>query len=176
MRTYLLLACIFVIAGLGLALADKGTLSPAADSPVSMPGAVHAKATFAGGCFWCMEGPFEKLDGVVSAVSGYSGGTTENPIYENYSQGGHIEVVEIVYDPAEVSYQKLLDVYWRQVDPTDPGGQFVDRGHGYTTAIFYHDEEQQRLAEASKQALEARKIYGKPIVTPILPEIGRAHV
>jgi len=127
------------------------------------------KALFAGGCFWCMEKPFEQLDGVLSVTSGYAGGTTENPTYENYVAGGHIEVVQIVYDPARVSFAKLLEVYWRQVDPTDPGGQFVDRGHAYSTAVFYYDEEQRALAEQSKKKLAATSVFAKPIVTPILP-------
>ena len=127
------------------------------------------RAIFAGGCFWCMEKPFEVLDGVISVTSGYSGGSNKNPTYENYSAGGHIEVVEIVYNPAKVSYDKLLDVFWRQVDPTDPGGQFVDRGHAYTTGIFYITEEQKMLAEKSKAALDKRGVYDKPIVTPIEP-------
>ncbi len=127
------------------------------------------KATFAGGCFWCMEKPFEELEGVSTVVSGYAGGTTENPNYDNYMRGGHIEVVEIVFDPEQVTYQELLEVYWRQVDPTDPGGQFVDRGHAYSTAIFYHNDEQQRLAMASKEALSGSGVFDKPIVTPILP-------
>lgn len=127
------------------------------------------KATFAGGCFWCMEPPFEKTAGVRSVTSGYMGGTTPNPTYENYAQGGHIEVVEILYDPARVTFQELLDIFWRQIDPTDAGGQFVDRGHAYTSAIFYHDLEQQQLAEASKKELAASGVFLKPIVTPILP-------
>ena len=127
------------------------------------------KAIFAGGCFWCMEKPFEKLQGVSSVISGYAGGTTENPNYENYAAGGHIEVVEIAFDPAQISYDQLLDAYWRQVDPTDAGGQFVDRGHSYSTAIFYLNEEQRRQAEESKADLEKRQAFEKPIVTPILP-------
>jgi len=126
-------------------------------------------ATFAGGCFWCMERPFEELDGVASVTSGYTGGTTKDPTYQNYAAGGHIEAIEIVYDPARISYERLLDVFWRQVDPTDPGGQFVDRGPAYATAVFYHDEEQKRLAEASKAEIERRDVYGKSVVTPILP-------
>ncbi len=129
------------------------------------------KATFAGGCFWCMEPPFEKLNGVITVTSGYMGGTTVKPTYENYAAGGHLEVIEVVYDPARVSYQQMLDTFWRQIDPTDAGGQFVDRGHAYTTAIFYHDEEQRQLAEASKKALAASRIFAKPIVTPILPAV-----
>jgi peptide methionine sulfoxide reductase msrA/msrB len=127
------------------------------------------KALFAGGCFWCMEKPFEQMDGVLSVTSGYAGGTTENPNYENYAAGGHIEVVQIVYDPHKVSFKELLDVYWRQVDPTDAGGQFVDRGHAYTTAIFYFDEEQRMLAEQSKKELAASTIFERPVVTPIIP-------
>jgi peptide methionine sulfoxide reductase msrA/msrB len=131
--------------------------------------ATQQKALFAGGCFWCMEKPFEQLDGVFSVTSGYAGGTTTDPNYENYASGGHIEVVQIVYDPQKVSFRKLLEVYWRQVDPTDPGGQFVDRGHAYTTAIFYYDEEQRLQAEQSKKELSERGIFAKPIVTPIVP-------
>ncbi|MFH0783306.1 MAG: peptide-methionine (R)-S-oxide reductase MsrB [Pseudomonadota bacterium] len=133
-----------------------------------MSGAL-AKAMFAGGCFWCMEKPFEHLDGVVSVVSGYAGGTSKNPTYENYVAGGHIEVVEITYDPKKISYQQLLEMYWHQIDPTDDGGQFVDRGHAYTTAIFYNTDEQRRLAEASKVELAASTIFKGPLVTPILP-------
>ncbi len=129
------------------------------------------KAMFAGGCFWCMEKPFETLDGVISVTSGYAGGKTKDPTYENYMSGGHIEVVEIVYDPARVTYGELLEVFWRQVDPTDPGGQFVDRGHGYTTAIFYFDEEQRRLAEESKADLARKEIFDKPLVTPIIEAV-----
>lgn len=125
------------------------------------------KAIFAGGCFWCMEKPFEGLTGVISVTSGYIGGKTVNPSYENYSAGGHLEAVEVVYDPAKITYQQLLDVFWRQIDPTDAGGQFVDRGHSYTSAIFYTDEEQRLLAEKSKAALAAGGIFDKPIVTPI---------
>lgn len=127
------------------------------------------KAMFAGGCFWCMEKPFEELDGVHSVTSGYSGGTTKNPNYNNYMAGGHIEVIEIIYDPKKVSYETLLDVFWRQIDPTDPGGQFVDRGRAYSSGIFYFDEEQRRLAEISKKELAASGVFDKPIITPITP-------
>ena len=136
---------------------------------VPVNAAASETAIFAGGCFWCMEKPFEELDGVISVISGYAGGTTTNPTYKNYTSGGHIEVVEITYNPEEVSYQDLLDVYWRQVDPTDPGGQFVDRGHGYSTAIFYHDDVQRLQGLDSKDKLAASTIFDKPIVTPILP-------
>jgi peptide methionine sulfoxide reductase msrA/msrB len=129
------------------------------------------KATFAGGCFWCMEPPFEKIDGVKEVISGYTGGRKENPTYEEVSSGGtgHVEAVEVIYEPQKVSYQKLLDVFWRQIDPTDAGGQFVDRGAQYRTAIFYHSEEQKRLAEESKKALEKSGRFTKPVVTEILP-------
>ncbi len=128
------------------------------------------KATFAGGCFWCVEADFEKVDGVIEAVSGYTGGRVEDPAYEEVSAGntGHLEAVLVLYDPERVTYDELLEVFWRHVDPTDPGGQFVDRGSQYRTAVFYHDEEQKRLAEASKRALEASGRFEKPIVTPIL--------
>ena len=128
-----------------------------------------AKALFAGGCFWCMEKPFEELDGVISVVSGYSGGTSENPTYKNYSKNGHIEVVQITYLPAVIDYAQLLDVFWRQIDPTDAGGQFVDRGNGYTSGIFYYDDEQKALALESKQNLAKSTIFAEPIVTPVKP-------
>ncbi|MFP3982154.1 MAG: peptide-methionine (S)-S-oxide reductase MsrA [Desulfurivibrionaceae bacterium] len=127
------------------------------------------KATFAGGCFWCLEKPFEKLPGVLSVTSGYTGGNTENPTYDNYARGGHIEAVEIDYDPGIISYRELLDVFWRQIDPTDAGGQFADRGHSYTTAIFYHDWEQKKQAEQSRKELSESGVFEKPIVTPVVP-------
>ncbi len=139
--------------------------------PAAAGAAPLAKATFAGGCFWCMEPPFEKLDGVKSVVSGYTGGPEENPSYQDVSSGktGHVEAVEITYDPARVSYAELLDVFWRQVDPTDGGGQFVDRGPQYKAAIFTHGEEQKRLAEISRKQLAESGRFDKPIVTAILP-------
>lgn len=124
---------------------------------------------FAGGCFWCMEGPFDALEGVEDVVAGYAGGSTENPTYQDYHGGGHLEVVEVTYDPEKVSYQQLLDVFWRQIDPTDLGGQFADRGHGYTTAIFYNTDEQRLLAEQSKEQLDTSGRFQRPIVTAILP-------
>jgi len=126
-------------------------------------------ATFAGGCFWCVESDFEKVPGVVEVISGYTGGRGDNPTYENYGGKGHIEAVQVIYDPAKVSYQELLDYFWRHIDPTDPGGQFVDRGPQYRSAIFYQDVAQKNLAEASKQALEKSGRFKKPIVTEILP-------
>jgi peptide-methionine (S)-S-oxide reductase len=128
-----------------------------------------ATATFAGGCFWCMEPPFDKLPGVHSTTSGYTGGHVPNPSYEAVSEGntGHVEAVQVVYDPKQVSYEKLLDVFWRNVDPLSGDGQFCDRGPTYVSAIFYHDDEQRRLAEESKQRLDGR--FAQPIVTSIRP-------
>jgi len=127
-------------------------------------------ATFAGGCFWCSESDFEKISGVVKVISGYTGGKKENPTYEEVSAGttGHVEAIQVYYDPEKVSYEKLLDVFWRHIDPTDGGGQFVDRGTQYASAIFYHDEEQKRMAEKSKEELGKSGKFSKPIVTPIL--------
>src|SRR5512134_929689 len=129
------------------------------------------KATFAGGCFWCMEPPFEKLEGVKEVVSGYTGGQKASPTYEEVSAGGtgHMESVEITYDPDKIGYGKLLEVFWMQINPTDAGGQFVDRGSSYKSAIFYHSEDQKRLAEESKKKLEATGRFDKPVVTEIRP-------
>lgn len=143
----------------------------------TMPGmasaadATLAKATFAGGCFWCMEPPFDKLDGVVSTTSGYIGGHTKNPTYEAVSAGGtgHAEAVEVAYDPARISYAKLLDVFWRNIDPTTRNRQFCDVGDQYRSAIFYHDAEQQRLVGQSRAALAKSKPFPQPIVTEIVP-------
>jgi peptide methionine sulfoxide reductase msrA/msrB len=128
-------------------------------------------ATFAGGCFWCMEPPFQNLDGVHEVTAGYTGGDIENPTYEEVSSGetGHYEAIQIRYDPERITYEELLDVYWRQIDPTDAGGQFVDRGTQYRTAIFYHNQSQKESAEESKLRLEESGKYDKPIVTEILP-------
>lgn len=129
-------------------------------------------ATFAGGCFWCMESDFAAVPGVLAVVSGYSGGRSIDPSYEEVCSGstGHLEAVQVHYDPARIGYAELLDVFWRHIDPTDSGGQFVDRGSQYRTAIFTHDGEQQALAEASKQALErSGRFGGRPIATVIEP-------
>jgi peptide-methionine (S)-S-oxide reductase len=128
----------------------------------------RATATFAGGCFWCMQPPFDALDGVISTTAGYTGGHTVDPTYEEVSSGstGHAESVQIVYDPTVVGYERLLDVFWHNVDPLDDGGQFCDRGNQYRTAIFYHTDEQRRLAEASKRALQ-KQLSGK-IATQIV--------
>jgi peptide-methionine (S)-S-oxide reductase len=132
-------------------------------------GKPYAKATFAGGCFWCMQSPFDNLAGVMSTTVGYSGGTKKNPTYEEVSAGrtGHAESVEVRYDPARVSYAKLLEVFWHNIDPLTVNRQFCDSGNQYRTAIFYHDETQRRLAEDSKSALE--KARGWKIVTEIAP-------
>ncbi len=128
------------------------------------------KATFAGGCFWCMEPPFEKLDGVHKVISGYTGGHTKNPTYKevSYKSTGHVEAVQIHYDSSKVSYMDLLEVYWRNIDPTDPGGQFVDQGDSYKTAIFFHNQNQKEIAEASKDKLQNSNRFKKKIVTKIV--------
>lgn len=130
----------------------------------------HQLATFAGGCFWCMVGPFEEIPGVIKIVSGYTGGHTKNPTYEEVcsESTGHIEAVQITFDPAVLPYQKLLEMYWQQVDPTDADGQFFDRGESYRTAIFYHSEEQKREAEESKKKLAKSGRFERDILTPIL--------
>jgi len=128
-------------------------------------------ATFAGGCFWCMEAAFEAREGVFEAISGYTGGDLEDPTYEQVSSGrtGHLEAVQVYYDSGKVSYEELLDVFWRSIDPTDDGGQFADRGPHYGTAVFYHDDGQRLSAEKSKRELESTGIFDKPIVTEIRP-------
>jgi peptide methionine sulfoxide reductase msrA/msrB len=128
------------------------------------------KATFSGGCFWCTEADLEKLPGVVKVISGYTGGNKENPTYEEVSSGttGHVEAVQVYYDPSKITYEKLLDFFWKHIDPTDPGGQFVDRGPQYRSIIFYHDEDQKRLAEKSKETLDKSGRFNKPVVTEII--------
>jgi peptide methionine sulfoxide reductase msrA/msrB len=132
--------------------------------------ALLLKATFAGGCFWCSESDFEKLPGVVKVISGYAGGHKENPTYAEVSSGGtgHVEAVQVYYDPSKISYEELLDAFWKHIDPTDPGGQFVDRGPQYRSVIFYHDEEHKRLAEKAKEELSHSGRFDKPIVTEIV--------
>jgi peptide-methionine (S)-S-oxide reductase len=166
----ILIAAIAIATAGVLATASRLQSSAVASAAPQMEEGLE-KATFAGGCFWCMEPPFEKLEGVVSAVSGYTGGSIKNPSYEQVSSGRtqHMESVQITYDPKKVTYAKLLEVFWHNIDPTDPGGQFCDRGKQYRTAIFFHTEEQRRLAEESKAALEASGKLPKPIVTEIRP-------
>ena len=129
------------------------------------------KATFAGGCFWCMVKPFDSLPGIESVVSGYTGGHVENPTYEQVTTGrtGHTEAVQITFDPEIFPYKDLVEVYWQQTDPTDPNGQFVDQGNSYRPAIFFHSEEQRKIAEESKKELQESGRFLKPIITPIEP-------
>jgi peptide methionine sulfoxide reductase msrA/msrB len=150
---------------------------PAQSADAKMENPMNAKpqktqtAVFAGGCFWCTESDFEKVDGVLEAISGYTGGSSANPTYKQVSAGGtgHVEAVKVVYDPDQVTYAQLLQVFWRHVDPTDGGGQFVDRGSQYRGVIFYSTDQERSLAEASKQSLATSVRFGKPIATEILP-------
>jgi len=150
---------------LGLALAAQGQSS----KPATKAAPNQAKAIFAGGCFWCMEPPYDKLDGVISTTSGYIGGKVKNPTYEQVSSGttGHTEAVQVVYDPKKVSYEKLLEVFWRNIDPTVRDQQFCDVGTQYRSGIFYLDDEQKRLAELSKVAIDNSKPFKANIVTEI---------
>mgnify|MGYP001371732057 CR=1 FL=1 len=162
----LFLLTVMTLAAAGCFSDGKSPDEPNADEKY---GADYKTATFAGGCFWCMQPPFEKIDGVLSVISGYSGGIEKNPTYEEVASGqtGHAESVQITYDPAKVSYSDLLEVYWRQINPTDAGGQFADRGPQYRTAIFYHDDEQKKIAEESRAELEKSGRFDKPTVTEI---------
>ena len=132
---------------------------------------MKASAIFAGGCFWCMEPPFDELDGVLDTTVGYTGGSTANPTYDDVCEGntGHLEAVRVTYDPSKISYRRLLDVFWHNVDPTDGGGQFCDRGESYKTAIFTADDEQRALAEASKAELDGSGLLPDKVATKILP-------
>ena len=156
-----------------LLLAASPTLAadPVFGQPAPPPAPGLAVATFAGGCFWCMEGPFDDLAGVVSTTSGYAGGTKDAPNYEEVSAGwtGHAESVRVVYDPKRVTYEQLLEVFWHNVDPLTKNAQFCDHGHQYRTAIFTQDEAQKAAAEASKKALDASHRFKQPIVTEITP-------
>jgi peptide-methionine (S)-S-oxide reductase len=144
-------------------------LAPCSPTPGHAQPATQV-ATFAGGCFWCMQPPFQKLDGVVSTTVGYTGGHTKNPTYEQVSAGGtgHAESVQVVFDPQKISYAKVLDVFWHNVDPITPNAQFCDHGNQYRTAIFYHDETQRQLAEESKKQIEAAKRFDRPLATEIV--------
>jgi peptide-methionine (S)-S-oxide reductase len=158
---------LFSVAALLLLLLSASAAPP---QPAPLAPAHLEKAAFAGGCFWCMVGPFDKLPGVAKVLSGYTGGRTKNPTYEEVSSGstGHAESVEVTYDPTKISYQRLLDVYWHNVDPLNPNGQFCDYGNQYRTAIFYHDATQKRLAEESKAAIERSHHFKEPVVTQIV--------
>ena len=170
-----ILAILVVIAAvMGIAMQIAPAQSPGATAkgaPAKATPGTTAKAIFAGGCFWCMEPPFDKLDGVVATISGYTGGAKLNPTYEEVSSGstGHAEAVEVEYDPKKVSYEKLLDVFWHNVDPTQKDAQFCDHGNQYRTAIFAVNDEQKKLAEASKAALAKSKPFKGDIVTEIVP-------
>ena len=159
----------YTLAAFILSLLAMVITTSSADEAGVTAGNNTSVATFAGGCFWCMEGPFDKLQGVISTTSGYTGGHTKNPTYKQTSSGrtGHTEAVQIVYDPELVSYEKLLDVFWHNIDPTTPDQQFCDRGNQYRSEIFYHNDEQKQLAESSKAALDKNKPFKEPIVTQI---------
>jgi len=176
MKRFLYISLSLVIALLAVSVIASNSKNSEKASPKEQP-TVTEKALFAGGCFWCMEKPFEVLDGVISVTSGYAGGTTTMPTYQNYGADHHIEVVQIVYDPLKISYEKLLDTFWQQIDPTDSGGQFVDRGHEYSSGIFFYNDIQKELAEKSKKQLEKSGIFEKKIVTPIVsaPEFWPAE-
>jgi peptide methionine sulfoxide reductase msrA/msrB len=170
MKTTLLAIILLVAAGMVAAgFADHQPKDSSGRTTMPKPQKDLATATFAGGCFWCVQADFEKVPGVVKVVAGYAGGRGENPTYENYAAMGYVEAVQVSYDPAKVTYQQLLDYFWRHMDPTDAGGQFVDRGREYGSVIFYHDTDQKRLAAESKQALADSGRFQKPIVTEILP-------
>ncbi|MFO0752535.1 MAG: peptide-methionine (S)-S-oxide reductase MsrA [Thermodesulfovibrionales bacterium] len=164
-RFFPLLLCILIGGLVAMADAEKK------QNETGIPVRRTEKATFAGGCFWCMESPFDSLKGVISSTVGYTGGHTKNPTYEEVSSGktGHAEAIEIVYDPSVVSYAELLDVFWKQIDPTTRNRQFADAGTQYRTAIFYHNEEQKRRAEESKRKLEKSGKFPVPLVTEIVP-------
>ncbi len=156
----------------GVALGALWALAPFLPARAAAPPPANLeRATFAGGCFWCMEASLEKVPGVVSVVSGYAGGSVKNPTYEQVGSGttGHAESVQVTYDPARLSYERLVEIFWRNVDPTDGGGQFCDRGNEYRSEVFYEGEAQKRTAEASKRALEASGRLKKPIVTRVAP-------
>ncbi len=166
---------LFKSAAAALALAGVAALvwaqgKPVAAAPAAAPAAVTAKATFAGGCFWCVESDFDKLPGVISTTSGYTGGRSVNPSYEQVSSHttGHAEAVQVVYDPARISYERLVAYYWHTIDPTVKDQQFCDHGSPYRTVIFAHDAEQLRIAQASRAALEKSKPFKEPIVTEIV--------
>ena len=168
MRARFAIAAFLTVAvAAGAAFAQLKQDKPAA--PSTRP-ATTATATFAGGCFWCVESDFDKVDGVISTISGYIGGKTANPTYDSVSAGnsGHAEAVQIVYDPSKVSYAKLVEFFWRTIDPTTKDRQFCDAGSPYRSAIFTHDDQQRAVAEASKKALSANKPFRDPIVTEVV--------
>jgi len=167
---YLLLIGIIAMTSIGCKNTNENNEAKATDNTISAQNKTFKTTTFAGGCFWCMEAPFEKIDGVIDVASGYTGGPEVNPTYEQVSSGqtGHLEAIQVSYDPEKVSYESLLDIFWRQVDPTDAGGSFVDRGPQYRSAIFYHSQEQKLAAEKSKADLSESGYYKGLIVTEII--------
>ena len=170
MKTIVLIA-VMIILGTLLIGFQKANKAEKMDAEIDKTSKNLSEATFAGGCFWCVESDFEKTEGVVEVISGYAGGRTQNPTYNEVSAGGtgHAEAVRVLYDPQKISYNELLDIFWRHIDPTDDGGQFVDRGTQYRSSIFYHNDDQKRQAEASKRQLETSGRFNKPIVTEIVP-------
>jgi len=168
-RWLILIVCVVSAVGLTLNLL-VGEVVEVAQRP-NIPD--HAQvATFAGGCFWCMEPPFQKASGVLTTVVGYANGTGENPTYQDYAQKGYVEAVQVTFDPTIISYKQLLDIFWHNINPTDAGGQFVDRGAQYRAAIFCHNDEQRTLAQESKDALAASGKFTQPIVTEIAAAIN----
>jgi peptide methionine sulfoxide reductase msrA/msrB len=162
---------IIVVAAIFFGVRPAQSTDAKTEKPMNAETQKTQTAVFAGGCFWCTESDFEKVEGVLAVISGYTGGRTANPTYEQVSAGGtgHVEAVKVVYDPGQLTYAQLLQVFWRHVDPTDAGGQFVDRGSQYRSVIFYANDQERKLAEASKQSLAASGRFGKPIATEILP-------
>ena len=161
---------LLVLVTFGLVAVGLGVSASTSDEPSEAIPEDAATATFAGGCFWCTEAAFDMTEGVYEAISGYTGGSVEDPTYEQVSSGttGHAEAVQVSYDPGLISYDELLTIYWRTIDPTDAGGQNYDRGSQYRTAIFVHDDEQRALAEASRDALAESGRFDEPIVTEVL--------
>ena len=168
MKYLLLIAAPLLLVAL---FAQAGSTSTGSTEAAGRAPKDRAIATLAGGCFWCVEADFEKVAGVTEAISGYAGGEEPNPTYQQVSSGrtGHLEAVQVIFDPSQISYAQILDVFWKHVDPTDAKGQFVDRGPQYRPAIFYHDETQKQIAEESRQALASSAIFDRPIVTEIRP-------
>ncbi len=158
MHILILVAVLFLTAAVVVAFADSVV-------------AKHKTAVFGGGCFWCMEQPFEQLEGVIDVIAGYCGGNEKNPTYKEVAGGGtaHLESVQVVYDPEKITFKELLDTFWQAIDPTDPGGQFADRGNHYKTAIFFNDQQEKQIAEKSRAELDASGIFEKPVVTVIRP-------
>ncbi|HEX7540432.1 MAG TPA: peptide-methionine (S)-S-oxide reductase MsrA, partial [Syntrophales bacterium] len=168
MKTFFLTLLISILA---LGCQSTETKATEGKNPMTKEAQNQKVATCAGGCFWCTESDFEKVPGVLQVISGYTGGKKENPTYEEVSSGrtGHLEAIQVYYDPSKVTYEQLLEVFWRHIDPTDSGGQFVDRGSQYRSAVFYHDEDQKGLAEKSRDALARSAKFARPVATEILP-------